>query len=122
MPAKKGFWRQIAPESSPERSAKSLSHSFFVVPFLSPRGGCAIKSESCSKISVTIFFRSLFGKLVHIFRELVHIFGAVSAYFRAVSAYLFREVRAYFRSETRFQNFETSFEKFGAIMATGGLH
>ena len=26
---------QIAPESSPERSAKSLSHSFFVVPFLS---------------------------------------------------------------------------------------
>ena len=29
--------RQIAPESSPERLAKSLSHSFFVVPFLSPR-------------------------------------------------------------------------------------
>ena len=29
--------RQIAPESSPERSAKSLSHSFFVVPFLSPK-------------------------------------------------------------------------------------
>ena len=28
--------RQIAPESSPERSAKSLSHSFFVVPCLSP--------------------------------------------------------------------------------------
>ena len=30
--------RQIAPESLPERSAKSLSHSFFVVPFLSPKG------------------------------------------------------------------------------------
>ena len=27
--------RQIAPESSPERSAKSLSRDFFVVPFLS---------------------------------------------------------------------------------------
>ena len=44
--APKNFWtiwgdsrvvlRQIAPESSPEHSAKSLSHSFFVVPFLSP--------------------------------------------------------------------------------------
>ena len=28
--------RQIAPESSPERLAKSLSHSFFVAPCLSP--------------------------------------------------------------------------------------
>ena len=36
-PVKQGFWGKLrAPESSPERSAKSLSHSFFVVPFLSP--------------------------------------------------------------------------------------
>ena len=35
-PVKQGFLRRIPPESSPERSAKSLSHSFFVVPFLSP--------------------------------------------------------------------------------------
>ena len=35
-PVKQGFLRQIAPESSPGRSAKSLSdsHSFFVAPFL----------------------------------------------------------------------------------------
>ena len=31
--------RQIAPESSPQRSAKSLSNSFFMVPFLSPIQG-----------------------------------------------------------------------------------
>ena len=36
LPSKTRVLRQIAPESSPERSAKSLSHSFFVVPFLSP--------------------------------------------------------------------------------------
>ena len=35
-PSKARVLRQIAPESSPECSAKSLSHSFFVVPFLSP--------------------------------------------------------------------------------------
>ena len=32
LPSKTGVLRQIAPGSSPERSAKSLSHSFFVVP------------------------------------------------------------------------------------------
>ena len=78
-----------------------------------PGEGVCHKSENCSKNLVTIFFKNLFGKLVHIFRE-------VSAYLRGVSAY-FREVSAYFRSETSFQNFETSFENFGAIMATGGL-
>ena len=31
LPSKTGVLMQIAPESSPERSAKSLSHSFFVV-------------------------------------------------------------------------------------------
>ena len=36
LPSKTKVLRQISPESSPERSAKSLSHSFFVVPFLSP--------------------------------------------------------------------------------------
>ena len=36
LPYKARVLRQIAPESSPERSAKSLRHSFFVVPFLSP--------------------------------------------------------------------------------------
>ena len=36
LPSKPRILRQIAPESSPELSAKSLSHSFFVVPFLSP--------------------------------------------------------------------------------------
>ena len=36
LPSKTRVLRQIAPESSPERSAKSLSHSFFVAPFLSP--------------------------------------------------------------------------------------
>ena len=36
--------RQIAPESSPERSANSLSHSFFVVPFLSPTSSGAWRS------------------------------------------------------------------------------
>ena len=36
LPNKTRVLRQITPESSPERSAKSLSHSFFVVPFLSP--------------------------------------------------------------------------------------
>ena len=36
LPSKTRVLRQITPESSPERSAKSLSHSFFVVPFLSP--------------------------------------------------------------------------------------
>ena len=35
-PNKTRVLRQIAPESSPERSAKSLSHNFFVVRFLSP--------------------------------------------------------------------------------------
>ena len=35
-PVKQGVFGRIAPESSPKRSAKSLSHSFFVVPFLSP--------------------------------------------------------------------------------------
>ena len=35
LPSKTRVLRQIAPESSLERSAKSLSHSFFVVPFLS---------------------------------------------------------------------------------------
>ena len=35
LPSKTRVLRQIAPESSPERSAKSLWHSFFVVPFLS---------------------------------------------------------------------------------------
>ena len=34
-----GVLRQIAPDSSPERSAKSLSHSFFVVPCLSLKLG-----------------------------------------------------------------------------------
>ena len=33
--------RQIAPENSPEHSANSLSHSYFVVPFLSPKSGLA---------------------------------------------------------------------------------
>ena len=102
------------------------------------------KSENCSKGLVAIFFKNLFGKLVHIFREVSAYFRSeVSAYFREVSAYFrsetsayFREVSAYFRevsayifarlvhifrSETSFQNFKTSFEKFGAIMATGGL-
>ena len=37
LPGKTRVLRQIAPESSPERSAKSLSHSFFVVPSLSPK-------------------------------------------------------------------------------------
>ena len=36
LPNKTRVLRQITPESSPERSANSLSHSFFVVPFLSP--------------------------------------------------------------------------------------
>ena len=36
LPNKTRVLRQITPESSPERSAKSLSHSFFVVLFLSP--------------------------------------------------------------------------------------
>ena len=36
LPSKTRVWRQIAPESSPERSATSLSHSFFVVPCVSP--------------------------------------------------------------------------------------
>ena len=36
---------QIAPESSPERSANSLSHSFFVVPSLSP----TIVEQICSR-------------------------------------------------------------------------
>ena len=36
LPSKTRVLRQIAPESSPERSAKSLSRSFFVVPLLSP--------------------------------------------------------------------------------------
>ena len=36
MPSKTRVLKQIAPESSPERSAKSLSCSFFVVPFLFP--------------------------------------------------------------------------------------
>ena len=36
LPNKTRVSRQIAPECSLERSAKSLSHSFFVVPFLSP--------------------------------------------------------------------------------------
>ena len=35
LPIKTRVLRLIAPESSPERSAKSLSHSFFEVPFLS---------------------------------------------------------------------------------------
>ena len=34
LPSKTRVLKQIAPESSPERSAKFLSHSFFVVPFL----------------------------------------------------------------------------------------
>ena len=34
IPSQTRVLRQIAPESSPERSAKSLSHSFFVVPCL----------------------------------------------------------------------------------------
>ena len=37
LPSKTRVLRRIASESSPERSAKSLSHSFFVVPFLSRR-------------------------------------------------------------------------------------
>ena len=36
LPKKTRVLRQIAPESSPESSAKSLSHKFFGVPFLSP--------------------------------------------------------------------------------------
>ena len=36
LPSKTRVSRQIAPESSTERPAKSLSHSFFVVPCLSP--------------------------------------------------------------------------------------
>ena len=36
IPSKTRVSRQIAPESSPERSAKTLAHSFFVGPFLSP--------------------------------------------------------------------------------------
>ena len=36
LPCKTRVLRQIAPKSSPERSGKSLSHSFIVVPFLSP--------------------------------------------------------------------------------------
>ena len=39
LPSKTRVLRQITPESSPERSAKSLSHSFFVVPFLPPNQG-----------------------------------------------------------------------------------
>ena len=35
LPNKTRVLRQIEPESSPERSGKSLSHNFFVVPFLS---------------------------------------------------------------------------------------
>ena len=42
-PVKQGVLRQIVPESSAERSAKSLSHSFFVVPFLSPIEGVAVE-------------------------------------------------------------------------------
>ena len=45
LPSKTMVLRQIAPESSPERSAKSLSHSFFVVPFSVPiRGMSALKT------------------------------------------------------------------------------
>ena len=36
LPSKTRVSRQITPESSPERSPKSLSHGFFVAPFLSP--------------------------------------------------------------------------------------
>ena len=40
-PAKEGILRQIAPE----RLAKTLSHSFFVVSFLSPKYGLAAISH-----------------------------------------------------------------------------
>ena len=40
IPSKTRVLRQIAPESSPERLARSLSHSFFVVPSLSPNDRC----------------------------------------------------------------------------------
>ena len=39
LPSKTRVLRQVTPESSPERSVKSLSHSFFVAPFLSPTYG-----------------------------------------------------------------------------------
>ena len=38
LPIKTRVLRQIAPESSPESSAKSLSQKFFGVPFLSLNG------------------------------------------------------------------------------------
>ena len=39
LPSKTRVLRQITPESSPERSAKSLSQKFFGVPFLSLKIG-----------------------------------------------------------------------------------
>ena len=42
LPSQAWVVRQIAPESSSERSAKSLSRSFFVVPFLSPKKGTTV--------------------------------------------------------------------------------
>ena len=48
--------RQIATESSPERSAKSLSHSFFVVPFLSPTK----QANNCFWLMFPVF-RLIFG-------------------------------------------------------------
>ena len=48
LPNKTRVLRQIAPESSPERSTKSLSHSFFVVPCLCPRQGGGAVIQNCT--------------------------------------------------------------------------
>ena len=71
--------KQIARESSPERSAKSLSHSFFVGPFLSPKNvqqrrnlpqtllarnfGHSPLEFSDTSLSVAIFFARYRGHL-----------------------------------------------------------
>ena len=48
LPSKARGLRQITPESSPEHSTKSLSHSFLVVTFLSPIKGDDVVSLEVS--------------------------------------------------------------------------
>ena len=59
-PVNKG--RQIAPESSPERSAKALSHSFLVVPFLS-LGASKVTFEVSLKVTLKVTPKSDFVTL-----------------------------------------------------------
>ena len=92
-----------------ERGKKSLVSGVVFLGFFyyyhCKKGVCR-KFRKLFKNLVTIFFKNLFGKLVHIFGELVHIFGEL------VHIFALKLVSKFF---------ETSFEKFGAIMAAGGL-